>query len=154
MVKAWVEISDTDSDSDDKQQQKTMSAHTKRESPADCSELWTQQTPLRIHMLDTGHVIVRPYNQDEVKRLRNVFSGSARFIGKLQQKRTRSKFQFQKYITYLEKVSRNVGGRASDLGPSFYRIFLLDLFDCVVCSGFHIWEDKEHYFNIDKATAQ
>ena len=109
VVKAWVEISDSDSDSDDEQQQKTISAHSTRESSADRHELWAPQSPLRIHMPDTGHVIVRPYNQDEVKRLRNVFSGSARFIGKLQQKRTRSKFQFEKYITYLEKVSRNVG---------------------------------------------
>ena len=109
VVKAWVEISDSDSDSDDEQQQKTISAHSTRESSADRHELWAPQSPLRIHMLDTGHVIVRPYNQDEVKRLKNVFSGSARFIGKLQQKRTRSKFQFEKYITYLEKVSRNVG---------------------------------------------
>ena len=45
-------------------------------------------------------------------------------------------------------------GRAGDLGPSFYCIFLFDLFDCVVCSGVHIWEDKEYYFNIDKTTAQ
>ena len=109
VVKAWVEISDSDSDSDDEQQQKTISAHSTRESSADRHELWAPQSPLRIHMPDTGHVIVRPYNQDEVKRLGNVFSGSARFIGKLQQKRTRSKFQFEKYITYLEKVSRNVG---------------------------------------------
>ena len=109
VVKAWVEISDSDSDSDDEQQQKTISAHSTRESSVDRHDLWAPQSPLRIHMPDTGPVIVRPYNQDEVKRLKNVFSGSARFIGKLQQKRTRSKFQFEKYITYLEKVSRNVG---------------------------------------------
>ena len=110
VVRAWVEISDSDFDSDDEQQSNIISEHATRGSSADHKKLWFPQTPLRIHVPDTGHVLVRQYNRrDEIKRLQNAFSGSVRFIGKLQQERKRTKFPFEKYITYLEKVSRNVG---------------------------------------------
>ena len=42
-------------------------------------------------------------------RVHNVFFGSARFVGKLQHTRKLPKFNFKKYISYLDKVSRNVG---------------------------------------------
>lgn len=59
-------------------------------------------------MPDTGHVTVRPAN-DNIEQLQNVFHKSARFVGKLQHRRKLQKFHFEKYISYLDKVSRNVG---------------------------------------------
>lgn len=110
VVKAWVEISDSDSDSDDEQRTYTTSGkHATRGSSTDRSEQQAPEASLRIHMPDTGHITVKPYNEDSIDRLQNVFYGSARFVGKLQHQRKVPKFHFEKYITYLEKVSRNVG---------------------------------------------
>ena len=110
VVKAWVEISDSESDSDDEQPQNTNArVRAIRGSVADRNAPQAPGASLRIHMPDTGHTTIKPYNQDGIDRLQNVFYGSARFVGKLQHRRKLSKFQFEKYITYLEKVSRNVG---------------------------------------------
>lgn len=114
MVKAWVEVSDSEYESDDEQRPNTTGAtNVIQRSLADRSE---QQAPdeasLRVHhvhMPDTGTIKVKPYSQADIDRFQNVFIGSARFIGKLQYKRKLQKFQFEKYISYLEKVSRNVG---------------------------------------------
>ena len=109
-MKAWVEISDSDSESDDGQRpNSTTDEHATRGSSANHNKLRAPEVPLRIHMPDTGHVTVKPYNQDEIDRLQNVFLGTARFVGKLQHRRKLRKFQFEKFISYLEKVSQNVG---------------------------------------------
>ena len=105
-MKAWVEISDSESDSDGEQpENNNTSEHAIRGSVADRNAPQAPGGSLRIHMPDT----VKPGNQHGVDRLQNVFYGSARFVGKLQHSRKLRKFQFEKYITYLEKVSRNVG---------------------------------------------
>lgn len=110
MVRAWVEISDSESDSDDEQpQNNNASVRPIRASVPDRNAAQAPGASLRIHMPDTGHTTIKPYNQDGIDRLQNVFYGSARFLGKLQHRRKLPKFQFEKYITYLEKVSRNVG---------------------------------------------
>lgn len=110
MVKTWVEISDSDSDSDEEQSPNTSAGeHAIRGSPADHDRQQAPETSLRIHMPDTGHITVRPYNEDNVHKLESVFYRSAQFVGKLQHRRKLLKFPFEKYVTYLEKVSRNVG---------------------------------------------
>ena len=108
VVKAWVECSDSDSDSEDEQAPSTTGAHAARGLPSDRSEQQAPGTSLRIHMPDTGHVVVNP-NNDNIEKLQNVLYGSARFIGRMQHRRKLPKFHFEKYITYLDKVSRNVG---------------------------------------------
>ena len=59
-------------------------------------------------MPDTGHMTVNPAN-DNIERLQSVLYRSARLVGKLQHRRKLAKFHFEKYITYLDKVSRSVG---------------------------------------------
>ena len=108
MVKAWVECGDSDSSSDDEQPSTAAYKHATRGKPSDRSEQHAPGTSLRIHMPDTGHITVNPAN-DDTERLQRVFYRSARFVGKLQQRRKISKFHFEKYISYLDKVSRNVG---------------------------------------------
>lgn len=108
VVKAWVECSDSDSESEDEQPLRTKNEHATRRIPSGRSEQQAQNTSLRIHMPDTGHVTVNPANSD-IDRLQNVLRGSARFVGRMQHRRKHSKFNFEKYISYLDKVSRNVG---------------------------------------------
>ena len=103
-----MECNDSYSDSDDEQPLSTTNEHAPSGISSDHSEPQAPETTLRIHMPDTGHVIVNPAN-DNIDRLQNVFFGSARFVGKLQHKRKLPKFNFEKYISYLDKVSRNVG---------------------------------------------
>lgn len=108
VVKAWVECDDSDSSSDDEQPSTTADEHATRETLSDRSEQQAPGTSFRIHMPDTGHMTVNPAN-DDIERLQNVFYRSARFVGKIQHRRRLSKFHFEKYISYLDKVSRNVG---------------------------------------------
>ena len=96
MVKAWVECGDSDSSSEDEQLSSTVDEHATRREPSDRKEQ------------HTSHVTVNPANDDN-ERLQGVFYGSARFVGKLQHRRKLPKFHFEKYISYLDKVSRNVG---------------------------------------------
>lgn len=106
VVKAWVECSE--SDSEDEQPLSITNEHGISRSPSDRNESQASETNLRIHMPDTGHVIVHSAN-DNIDRLQNVVTGSARLIGKLQYRKGNPKFNFEKYISYLDKVSRNVG---------------------------------------------
>ena len=108
MVKAWIECDDSDSSSDDEQSLMAADEHATREKPSDRTEQQAPANSLRIHMPDTGHMIVNPAN-DNIERLQSVFYRSARLVGKLQHRRKLVKFHFEKYITYLDKVSRNVG---------------------------------------------
>ena len=108
MVKAWVECGDSDSSSDDERPSSTADEHATRGKPSDHSEQQALGTSLRIHMPDTGHVTVNSANED-IERLQSVFYRSARLVAKLQHRRKLPKFHFEKYITYLDKVSRNVG---------------------------------------------
>ena len=108
VVKTWAEYSDSESESDDGQTSSTTNEHASRRITSGRSEQQALGTSLRIHMPDTGHVTVNPAN-DDLDRLQNVFYGSARFVGKLQHRRKLSKFNFEKYISYLDNVSRNVG---------------------------------------------
>lgn len=111
VVKAWAEFSDSDSESDDGQTSSSTNEHASRRITFVRSEQQALGTSLRIHMPDTGHATVNPANDDldRLDRLQNVFYGSARFVGKLQHRRKLSKFNFEKYISYLDNVSRNVG---------------------------------------------
>ena len=119
MVQAWVDVSDSESDShNDLSSSEGVTNHNGHfltRSPADHKGLQAPETPFRVHMPDTGHdsrfVIVRPYKHGNKDKLQNVFSGSARIDGKLKRKREfrQQKFQFEKYILYLEKVSRSEG---------------------------------------------
>ncbi|KAL9971138.1 hypothetical protein ACROYT_G023627 [Oculina patagonica] len=106
VVKAWVECSD--SESEDEQPLRTTNGHVIRRIPSGRSEQQALDTSLRIHMPDTGHVTVNPANKD-IDRLQNVLRGSARFVGRMQHRRKLTKFNFEKYISYLDKVSKNVG---------------------------------------------
>ena len=108
MVKAWIECNDSDSCSDDEQSTIAADEHPTREKPSDRTEQQAPGNSVRIHMPDTGHVTVNPAN-DDIERLQSVFYRSARFVGKLQHRRKLAKFHFEKYISYLDKVSRNVG---------------------------------------------
>jgi len=107
VVKAWVECDDSDYNSDDEQPWTAANEHATREELSDRSEQQSPGTSL-LRMPDTGHITVNPAN-DDIERLQNVFYGSARFVGKLQHRRRLPKFHFEKYILYLDKVSRNVG---------------------------------------------
>lgn len=108
MVKAWVECDDSDYNSDDEQPWTAADEHATREKPSDRSEQQAPCTSLRIRMPNTSHMTMNPAN-DDIERLQNVFYRSARFVGKLQHRRKLPKFHFEKYILYLDKVSRNVG---------------------------------------------
>lgn len=108
VVKAWVECGDSDSSSDDEQPSTPGDEHATKEKLSDQGEQQVLGTSLQIHMPDTGHVTVRPAN-DNIERLQSVLHRSARFVGKLQHRRKLQKFHFEKYISYLDKVSRNVG---------------------------------------------
>lgn len=108
MVKAWIECDDSDSSSDDEQATIAEDEHATREKPSGRTEQQAPCNSVRIHMPDTGHVTVNPAN-DDIERLQSVFCRSARFVGKLQHRRKLAKFHFEKYISYLDKVSRNVG---------------------------------------------
>ena len=113
VVKAWVEVSDSESESDDEQRPNTSGVtNVIQRSLVDRKEQQDPEASLRVHhvhMPDTGPIKVKPYSQADIDRFQNVFIGSARFFGKLQHKRKLPKFQFEKYISFLEKVSRNVG---------------------------------------------
>lgn len=119
VVQAWVDVSDSESDSDNDLSSSegvtNHNGHFLKRSPADHKGLQAPETPFRVHMPDTGHdsrfVIVRPYKHGNIDKLQSVFSGSARFVGKLKHMRKfrQQKFQFEKYILYLEKVSRSEG---------------------------------------------
>lgn len=106
VVKAWVECSDSDSDSEDERPLSITNEHGTSRLPSNYNE--SQAPTLRIHMPDTGHVIVNSA-YDNMDRLQNVLTGSALFLGKLQHRKKNPKFNFEKYISYLDKVSRNVG---------------------------------------------
>ena len=107
-MKAWVECSDSESESEDEQPLRNTNAHASRRTSSGRSERRAPDTSLRIHMPDTGQVTVNPAN-NIIDRLQNVLVGSARLVGRLHHSRKLSKFHFEKYISYLDKVSRNVG---------------------------------------------
>ena len=106
MVQAWINIADSESDS----QVTNNNGHAIVRLETDQNDLWTPEASLQANIPDTVCMTVKPCKEDSIYKLQNVFSGSARFIGKLQhKKKSRRKFQFEKYIMYLEKVSRREG---------------------------------------------
>lgn len=118
VVQAWINISDSESDSDSElsdAQVTNNNRHAIVRLTTDQNDQWASEANLRAnipgHIPDnTTCINVKPWKEDSIYRLQNVFSGSARFIGKLRHKKNfRRKFHFEKYIMYLEKVSRREG---------------------------------------------
>ena len=51
----------------------------------------------------------RSRKEASIRRLQNTFRGSARVVGRLQHRKKLGKFNFEKYILFLDKVSCNIG---------------------------------------------
>ena len=120
VVRSWVERPDesTESDSENdppaKRTSVTQRPRAKTASAADYKHQRAQVgPPMTIHLPDLGHVHVnqlRPGTaRDNTERLKSVLVSSARIVGKLQHNRKQTKFNFEKYISYLEKVSKGTG---------------------------------------------
>lgn len=121
VVRAWVERPEDSSDSESEADipAKKMSTVTQRPraktaSVADGKYLGTRSSPrMTIHMPDYGPVRLdnlKPSNTKEnTERLKSVLFSSARIVGKLQYNRKQAKFNFEKYIAYLEKVIKETG---------------------------------------------
>ncbi|XP_074627083.1 uncharacterized protein LOC141885109 [Acropora palmata] len=114
VVQAWINISDSESDSDSElsdPQVTNNNGHATVPLTTDQNDQRASEANLRANTPGkTTCITVKPWREDRIYKLQNVFSGSARFIGKLRHKKEfRRKFQFEKYIRYLEKVSRREG---------------------------------------------
>lgn len=114
VVQAWINISDSESDSDSElsdPQVTNNNGHAIVHLTTDQNDQRASEANLQANTPGkTTCITVKPWREDRIYKLQNVFSGSARFIGKLRHKKEfRRKFQFEKYIMYLEKVSRREG---------------------------------------------
>ena len=114
VVQAWINISDSESDSDSElsdPQVTNNNGHATVPLTTNQNDQRASEANLRANTPGkTTCITVKPWREDRIYKLQNVFSGSARFIGKLRHKKEfRRKFQFEKYIMYLEKVSRREG---------------------------------------------
>ena len=121
-MRAWVERPDdssSDSDSEAELAPKKLSVAARRPraktaSVAESKYLQAQskQPHMTIHMPDLGATRVKtaqPDGRPDTEHLKSLFVSSARVVGRLQYNRKRAKFNFEKYISYLEKVSKDTG---------------------------------------------
>ncbi|KXJ21322.1 uncharacterized protein LOC110254289 [Exaiptasia diaphana] len=106
VVKAWAEYPE-DSSSESEEETAELNDSTLQVTR---SKSLSPEPDMGIHLPNSDHVSVdEPITEGYNERWRNVLRGSIRVVGRLQHQRKITKFNFEKYISYLQHVTPGSG---------------------------------------------